>query len=490
VTPSGPSHRRPLGLRPLLAAGVIDSIGLAFGWTVFLLVITKRGGLDEGALMAAAMLAGVALSAPFSAWRSPRLSPRTLLRRLAVAEGLCRAGLFVLLWIDPGALLLVPVIVVMNMLAWTAFAAMRSEVARAEEAAGHGRSLTHYTIAVAASEALAAGAASLLLRQTPPTAVLVAVACVYGLSLTPQWWVGTRAEPDGRPRSAQPPGVRVVQAVLLPCGLGTVVFLLASGPALLATVLAFERYGATGVLVSAVAFAAGSLGAARLQAVLGRWRPTAPSTFLVGALLVGGWALSDGNLIGLALAQACAGLAQCALEGHLDSRVVARLEARGGLGTEAGLEAGAVTTGLAFASSSRALGGALAVVLLPVLLDLTTLPLICATTATVLLLAALVAGAISVGRVTASFTVGFVVGLPLRTLSHLRPGRPTVDPDQANDRPAGSTDVVSPTSLVSPTSVVSPNSPVSSSADRAMFLDPAREPGAVHRERRAHPARR
>jgi hypothetical protein len=458
VTAGGPSHRRPLGLRPLLAAGVIDSTGLAFGWTVFLLVITERGGLGEGAQMAAAMLVGVALSAPFSAWRSPRLSPRTLLRRLAVAEGACRVGLFACLWLAPQRLLLVALIVVMNTLAWTAFAAMRSEVARAEQAAGN--SLTHYAIAIAASEALAAGAASLLLSRTPPGPVLAGVAVVYTLSLLPQWWVGTRSEPDRRPRADQPAGVDVVRAVLIPCGLGTLVFLLAGAPALLATVLAYERYGARGVLVSAVSFAACSLGAARLQSVLGRWRPTLPAAFLVGALMIGGWALSDRSLLGLAIAQGGAGLAQCSLEGHLDSRVVARLE----------LEAGSVTTGLAFAASSRALGGALAVALLPLLLDHTTLPLLCAVTATGLLLAALVSGAISVGRAAASFGLGFVVGVPVGAVSALLRGSAAVAHPAAAD----------PIPVPAPILV-----PVSRSATAAVFLDPAREPGAVHPDRRA-----
>ena len=68
--------RRPLRLRSLLRAGMIDSTGMAFGWTVFLLVLTRRGGLDAAAVPASAMLIGIALSAPFSAWLAPRLSPR------------------------------------------------------------------------------------------------------------------------------------------------------------------------------------------------------------------------------------------------------------------------------------------------------------------------------------------------------------------------------------------------------------------------------
>ena len=69
-------------LRLLLTAGIVDSTGLAFGWTVFLLAITDRHGLDAAALQASAMLVGVAASAPFSAWLAPRLSPQAVLLSL------------------------------------------------------------------------------------------------------------------------------------------------------------------------------------------------------------------------------------------------------------------------------------------------------------------------------------------------------------------------------------------------------------------------
>jgi hypothetical protein len=394
---SGSARRdRPLKLKFLLAAGIADSTGLAFGWTVFLLVIAKRGGLSEASILAAAMLAGVALSAPFSAWLAPRVSPRELLTGLAVAEGACRLGLFVMLWLNPAPWLMVPVVVGMNVLAWSAFAAMRSEVSRSEQASSGG-SLTWYAAVVAGSEALAAGAASLLLSRTPPMPVLVGVAAVYVLSLIPQWWVGRHAG-FARPLASAALGRARLRVLLLPCGLGTVVFLLAGAPALLATVLAFERYGSRGVVVSAVAFAVCSLGSARVQSRLSRWRPSALSAFVLGALLVGGWSLSGRSLIGLAIAQGCAGLAQCSLEGDLDARIIGRLEVE------------AATTGLAFASSSRALGGAIAVALLPALLHRTSLATLCLTSAGVLTLAAVAVGCYSLGRVSASFVVGFAAG--------------------------------------------------------------------------------
>ncbi len=398
---------RPLPLGHLLASGIIDSTGLAFGWTVFLLVINERGGLHEASILAAAMLAGVALSAPFSAWLSPRLSPSRLLRALAVGEGLCRLALFGLLWLNPGPWVMVPVVTGMNVLAWTAFAAMRSQVSRSEPSDGGGRSLTWYAVAIAGSEALAAGAASLLLNRTPPTPVLVAVAVVYVLSLAPQWWVGEHAERYRRPEVAA--ARRAAWTTLAgPCGLGAGVFLVAGAPALLATVLAFERYGSIGVVVSALSFAACSLGAARLQSVVGRWRPGPLAVLVLGGLLVGGWSLSGRSLLGLAVAQGCAGLAQCTLEGELDTRVVRRLGDQ------------AATTGLALASSSRALGGALAVALLPVLLNHTSLAVICSAGALLLLGGAAVVGLYAIGRVSASFLVGFVAGRSITAVLNLR----------------------------------------------------------------------
>jgi hypothetical protein len=448
----GAGRRRPLGLGPLLVSGVIDSTGLAFGWTIVLLVVAERGGLDAGASMSAAMLVGIALSAPLSAWLSSRLSPRDLLRSLAVAEGACRLGVFVLLWLHAGTWSAALVVVAMNSLAWSAFAAMRTEVARAEvaraeearaeEHSDSGRSLTWYAVAIASSEALAAGAAALLLDRTPSPAVLVLVTAAYVLSLIPQWWVGSHADP-GRRSPSQPvrsrtarswtarswtarvwtarswtassresswtawfPGVR---SVLAPAGLGAAVFLLAGAPALLATVLAYQRYGSKGVVVSAVAFTICSLGATRMQAALAGRHPPALPLLLLGALLIGGWSLSGHGLIGLFIAQGCAGLAQCALEGELDSRIVSRLPDV------------QVTAGLAFASSSRALGGAVSVAALPVLLEHTSLPVVTRALAGVLLLAAAALAGIEVmhpvRHLPPSFAVGFAAGVVTAVVS-------------------------------------------------------------------------
>lgn len=388
-------------LRQLLASGVIDSTGLAFGWTIILLVVADRGGLGAAALMSAAMLVGIALSAPLSVWLSARLSPQDLLRILAVAEGACRLAIFGLLWQHADLRLMAAVVVGMNALAWSAFAAMRAEVSRVEEATDSGRSLTWYAVAIASSEALAAGLAALVLDRAPSDGVMALVTAAYVLSLAPQWWVGSRADPVRQPQAA---GLIQLRVMIAPAGFGAGVFLFAGAPALLATVLAYELYGSRGVVVSAVAFTAGSLGATRVQARLGGWRPPALPLLVLGALMVGGWTMSGHSLIGLAIAQGCAGLAQCTLEGELDSRIVSRLPA-----------AAVPTAGLAFASSSRALGGALSVALLPVLVRDTSLPVVTGVIAGALLLAA---GALAAGHALhpmrhfpPSFAVGFAAGV-------------------------------------------------------------------------------
>ena len=189
-------------------------------------------------------------------------------------------------------------------------------------------------------------------------------------------------------------------------------FFLAAAPALAATVLAYEAYGTSGVVVSAVAFAAGSLAAARVQAVVGRWQPTAMSAFALGALLVGGWSLAGLGLAGLAVAQALAGMAQCALEGDLDARIVDR----------AGAERS--TSALAMASSSRALGGALAVWLLPYLAGVVPLYPVCGAVGGALACASLVTlatrrrGTPPIARIPAARTpLPLETGVPSRAVT-------------------------------------------------------------------------
>ena len=367
-----------IGRGQILGAGLIDSTGLALGWTVFLLVVTRERGLTQAALLTSATLIGMALSAPFSAWLAPRVSPRHLLQWLAVAEGAGRLSLFVLLWKDASTLAMGPVVVVVNVLAWTAYAAMRSEISRADGGTDAGRWLTLYSAGIAASEAIAAGGASLLIAR--PSALIMLVICaVYTMSLLPQWWAGSRADPARHRESAR---LLRIAPLLAPCAVGAGVFLIAGGPALLATALAFELHGSFGVVVSTVAFTAGSLGSARLQSLVARSSSMSAAVSLLGAAMAGCWAISDRGLIALALAQVCVGLTQCCIEGDLDARAVARVPPH------------AATAALACAASCRALGGAAAVAVLPALITHTSLTAISLAAAGLLAAIGLVATAL------------------------------------------------------------------------------------------------
>ena len=50
-----------------MLAGLVDSLCLSFAWTVLLLHIVSHFGLGAAGLVSAAMLVGVALSAPWQA---------------------------------------------------------------------------------------------------------------------------------------------------------------------------------------------------------------------------------------------------------------------------------------------------------------------------------------------------------------------------------------------------------------------------------------
>src|SRR4029450_5886504 len=84
-------------LRRLTATALVDSFGLSLGWTVFSLHVTASRGLAGLGLCNAAMLVGVALSAPVAARLSARLDGRALLRLPCVTEAVLRVGTFALL---------------------------------------------------------------------------------------------------------------------------------------------------------------------------------------------------------------------------------------------------------------------------------------------------------------------------------------------------------------------------------------------------------
>jgi hypothetical protein len=337
-------------LRRLVGTALVDSFGLSVGWTLFSLQVVKAHGLAGLGLCNAAMLVGVALSAPAAARLSGRLDGRALLRVTAATEALLRVGTFALLLAGTPLPLVAVAVAASNVVAWTGYAGMRAEVAAADP---RGAAMTWYMVAVAAIEA--AGIATAALLPTGPDGLvsgglLVGVIVCYGACLLPTWLVARGARVVRTPR-LRATGRR-------PTGLlasGGLVMLLGSGPTLLAVGLAAELHGIRWVAGSALAFAIGSLLAPPVVARLERRAlPPAISWPALGVGMVAGWSLAAWHPAGLLVAQLLSGMSMSALEGDMDARVAAEGGSRRG-----------VTAGLASAAALRAFGSAAAVALAP-----------------------------------------------------------------------------------------------------------------------------
>ncbi|MGX6603040.1 hypothetical protein ACWKSP_13005 [Micromonosporaceae bacterium Da 78-11] len=359
---AGPGGMRRAGrLRELLVSGVVDSFGMALGWTVVVLFATVRGGLAEAALYNAAMLVGVVLSAPVTGWLSRRLNGRSLLRGAAGVEVLLRLGVLGGLIAGLPSWAVATGIVLMNVSAWAGFAGMRAEVTAVDASA---RSMTRYAVSIAGVEAAGTALAALLPvgpAGYPTGWLLGAVFAVYLGSLLPTVFVARRARiATGAPSRVVAPtpllgtGRRWPSTRMLVAGGG--VMLIASGPTLLAVPVTEQLHGGRWVAAAAVAFSLGTLlsttaGEAirrlKLPAVL-RW-----SLWGLGMLI--GWIFAPGYAPMVLAAQFAAGLSQTAFEGDMDSRVA-----------EAAAPA-TVTRDLAYSASVRALGGAVSVRMLPML---------------------------------------------------------------------------------------------------------------------------
>jgi hypothetical protein len=351
-------------LRRLIATALVDSFGLSLGWTVFSLQVVRVHGLAGLGLCNAAMLVGVALSAPAAARLSGRLDGRALLRVTAATEAALRIGTFLLLLAGAPLPAVAAAVAASNVVAWTGYAGMRAEVAAADP---RGVAMTWYMVAVAAIEA--AGTATAALLPTGPDGLvsgglLIAVVAAYGACLTPTWLVAggamvTRAAP--LPRGGGLRGL-LRGGRLLPAGppngllaFGGMVMLLGSGPTLLAVGLAAELHGTRWVAGSALAFAAGSLLAPLLVGRLERRvLPPAIAWPALGIGMVGGWAFAAWHPAALLAAQLLSGMCMSALEGDMDARVATRAASPRG-----------ATAGLATAAALRAFGSAAAVAVAP-----------------------------------------------------------------------------------------------------------------------------
>jgi hypothetical protein len=376
----------------LLAAGLIDSFGLMFGWTIFSLLILETHGLAGLGACNAAMLVGVALSAPATAWLSRRLDGMALLVSTSSVEAVLRVSSFALLLAGAPVVVLVAVVVVMNVAGYTTHAGMRAEVSMAgrpgqvpsEEQAA--TAMTTYVVALKAVDAAGMAMAALLAGDPPGTAggLLVAVAIFYGASQLPIWLVAGGARVSKAPRWRQSTGrpSRRTRRTWMPLVAGGLIMLIGSGPALLAVGLAAELHGSRWVAGSALAFTLGALLAPTAVALLSRIRLPATVTWPgLGAGMLLGWLTAPIHPAGLLVAQLLGGLCLAAFVGNMDAQIAAR-HAKGQL-----------TANLAASDAVRALGSAAAVAALPAFVGTRSMAAYSGVVGTLLLAATLLAAA-------------------------------------------------------------------------------------------------
>jgi MFS family permease len=336
-----------------MVAGLVDSLCLSVAWTILVLQVNDAYGLDAAGFCSAAMLVGVALSAPVAGWMARHLSGRRLLRTAAGVEAVLRLGVFLLLFSGAPVWLLALCVSAMNVTAWTGYAGMRAEVAATSPGPA---ALTWYGTVVAAVEAVGvAVAAALPATGGGPDAVLVTVVAAYVLALVPTVVVAggspvLRAQPVRTARAR-----RQRRRVSPPAAAGVLLMAVASAPTLLSVALAAEMHGRHAVGPAAIAFTIGSLAAPSVAARVDRRdgnNITAWVICAVGMLL--GWLLAPFHVAMLCVAQGMSGLCMTTLEGLLDA-------------TAAHRNPGQVTGALARATAGRALGSAAGTAALPLL---------------------------------------------------------------------------------------------------------------------------
>ncbi len=358
------THRRAPGSQPdqrrlvaLVTAGLVDSLCLSIAWTVLVLRVADEHGLAAVGLCSAAMLVGVALSAPVAARVATRLEGRQLVRAAGGTEMALRAAVVALVLSGAPVLMLALCITALNVSAWTGHAGMRAEVAAVRPGVA---ALTWYGTAIAAVEAVGVAlAATLPSGPAVADAVLTGVAAAYVLALVPAMVVAggsrvRRADPvPSGPRGRTPSGLAV---------LGGLLMFLGSAPTLLYVALSEETHGRSAVAVGAVGFVVGSLLAGPAASAL-QHRPGSPGLRYVLAAtgMVAGWVLAPLSIALLFAAQLLSGLCMTLLEGLLDSAAALREPLR-------------VTGALASASAGRALGSAAGTAVLPLLVLQTGLP--------------------------------------------------------------------------------------------------------------------
>jgi hypothetical protein len=336
----------------LLLAGTVDSLCLSIAWTVVIVQVTARHGLAASGLCGAAMMIGVALSAPVATRWSRRVDGRRLLRSAALIEVSLRLVVFLLLFSDAPVLPLAVAVCAMNVVAWTGYAGMRAEVAAARPGSA---ALTWYGTMVASVEATGVALVAWLpgVDTVGPDPIQVGVLVVYLLALVPTAVVaGGSTVPRAELTAAGGP-TRQRVSVSRPVVVGTFLMFVASAPTLLSVALTLEMHGRSALGPAAIAFTVGSLAAPTLNGWLEKRQLNGPLMWVLCAIgMTGLWVAAAQSVALLCLAQLSAGLCMTALEGLLDATVAKQNPT-------------AVTGALARATAGRALGSAAGSALLP-----------------------------------------------------------------------------------------------------------------------------
>lgn len=368
-SPDGDRRR----LAALASAGLVDSLCLSMAWTVLVLWVADEHGLAAVGLCSAAMLVGVALSAPVAGRVAARADGRLLLQTVTGVEMGLRAALALLVLSEAPLLLLVLCIGATNVTAWTGYAAMRAEVAAVRPGPA---ALTWYGTAVAAVEAGGVALAALFtvdpaVRDTVLTVVMVVN--ITGLVPTLLVARGSRVR-----RAAPAQADRRGRPSRLPA-LGALLMLLSSAPTLLYVALSEQAHGRTAVAAAALSFVAGSLLAGTAASALQKRPGSSLSRYcLVAAGMVAGWVVAPVSVPLLCAAQLMSGVCMTLLEGLLDSAAATRQPHR-------------VTGALASVTSGRALGSVAGTAALPLVMVHTGLPVAAAVATAVLVVGGLCA---------------------------------------------------------------------------------------------------
>jgi hypothetical protein len=338
----------------LMVAGIVDSLCLSIAWTVVIVQVNARHGLAASGLCGAAMMLGIALSAPVATMWARRLDGRRLLRSAALVEVSLRLAVFLLLFIDAPVWVLAVAVCAMNVVAWTGYAGMRAEVAAERPGSA---ALTWYATMVASVEAAGVAVVAWLpgVDHLGPDPVQVGVLAVYLLALAPTALVAGGSTVPRAERATSSPGrrSRLRPKVTRPVLCGTILMFLASAPTLLAVALTVELHGRSALGPAAIAFTVGSLAAPTVNGWLEQRQLNGPFAWVLCAIgMTGLWVLAAESVALLCVAQLLSGLCMTALEGLLDATVARQNPA-------------AVTGALARATAGRALGSAAGTALLP-----------------------------------------------------------------------------------------------------------------------------